>query len=36
MTKKLFIAVAIIAMAVTSGCTTYGKGKAPTIVETNG
>ncbi len=36
MAKKLFIAVALIALAVTSGCSVYGKGKAPVIVETNG
>jgi predicted metal-binding protein len=37
MTKTLTIAVAIIALTAVSGCTMYGKGKAPPpVVETNG
>lgn len=35
MKKVVFIAFAIVAIAVTSGCTHYGKGKSP-VVETNG
>ena len=30
------ILAALLAVATVSGCTTYGKGKAPPVVETNG
>ena len=36
MKQIAFIVMALAAVAITSGCSTYGKGKAPTVVETNG
>ena len=36
MRQIVFVVMALFAVAVTSGCATYGKGKGPTVVETNG
>jgi hypothetical protein len=36
MKSVAIILAALLAVASVSGCTTYGKGKAPPVVETNG
>ncbi|MGI9401308.1 MAG: ABC transporter [Rhizobiaceae bacterium] len=36
MKRMIVIVVALFSVAALAGCASYGKGKAPEIVETNG